>query len=239
MCFQFSDIPVPVPVSAHPQEPDGEPLYDVVSTLGHGTNSNNVRFKIYYTSPGKSAQQKIFKAPSDISLPYLKEKLQSTFNLESFNNCQLSWNDEDGDFISVQSNEDLIIALDSMKYSVVRFNLQSLDPVSEQTASSIDKPKETQDNVLSLKGKEVILSVPHNPISEQFVYSNIPNLVNEEFLSSINRLKEDPTNDMPMQEKESCFIDPVNDQSESSHDAQREDQNIQLSMQGTHQMTDD
>ena len=57
------NISLPVPVSAHPQETDGESLHEVITTLEHGTNSNLVRFKISYTSPGKSTQQKIFKAP--------------------------------------------------------------------------------------------------------------------------------------------------------------------------------
>ena len=136
-----------------------ESLYDVVSTLGGGANSRNVKFKISYMSPDKPLQKKIFEAPSDVSLPYLKEKLQSTFNLETFENCKLSWTDEDGDSISIESNEELIIALHSMKNSVVRFSLESytLDKVGGQSATSNDVLKKDQNNFLSEQDEEILL----------------------------------------------------------------------------------
>ena len=60
--------------------------YEVVTTVG-GSGKANVKFKITFTSADQAVQKKIFQAPSDISWPYLQEKLQSMFSLQRSKTC--------------------------------------------------------------------------------------------------------------------------------------------------------
>ena len=87
--FQFSCLDVPaqpsrMPPAAPPNQ--NEELYEVVTTVG-GSSKADVKFKITFTSADQSVQKKIFQAPSDISWPYLQEKLQSMFSLQRSKTC--------------------------------------------------------------------------------------------------------------------------------------------------------
>ena len=73
-----------MPPAAPPNQ--NEELYEVVTTLG-GSSKANVKFKITFTSADQAVQKKIFQAPSDISWPYLQEKLQSMFSLQRSKTC--------------------------------------------------------------------------------------------------------------------------------------------------------
>ena len=72
------------PPAATPNQ--NEELYEVVTTVG-GSSKANVKFKITFTSADQAVQKKIFQAPSDISWPYLQEKLQSMFSLQRSKTC--------------------------------------------------------------------------------------------------------------------------------------------------------
>ena len=72
------------PPAAPPNQ--NEELYEVVTTVG-GSSKANVKFKITFTSADQAVQKKIFQAPSDISWPYLQEKLQSMFSLQRSKTC--------------------------------------------------------------------------------------------------------------------------------------------------------
>ena len=58
-------------------------------TVGGSSKANNVKFKITFTSADQAVQKKIFQAPSDISWPYLQEKLQSMFSLQRSKTCAI------------------------------------------------------------------------------------------------------------------------------------------------------
>ena len=73
-----------MPPAAPPNQ--NEELYEVVTTVG-GSSKANVKFKITFTSADQAVQKKIFQAPSDISWPYLQEKLQSMFSLQRSKTC--------------------------------------------------------------------------------------------------------------------------------------------------------
>merc|ERR1711956_106685 len=119
------------PPAAPPNQ--NEELYEVVTTVG-GSSKANVKFKITFTSADKAVQKKIFQAPADISWPYLQEKLQSMFSLQSLDNCEISWIDEDGDSINVQSSEDLVHALYAMKDTAfIKFDLLESKPAQNPT----------------------------------------------------------------------------------------------------------
>ena len=74
-----------MPPAAPPNQ--NEELYEVVTTVGGSSKANNVKFKITFTSADQAVQKKIFQAPSDISWPYLQEKLQSMFSLQRSKTC--------------------------------------------------------------------------------------------------------------------------------------------------------
>ena len=63
-------------------------LYEVVSTFGD-SNVTNIKYKISYIGHGNVTQKRIFKAPSDISWPFLKEKLQLTFPSVDLDECMM------------------------------------------------------------------------------------------------------------------------------------------------------
>merc|ERR1712012_1461776 len=58
-----------------------------------------------------------FVVPQDCStsMVYLKEKLKSIFGRQVENGMKITWRDEDGDDVSIESDEELVIALHEMK----------------------------------------------------------------------------------------------------------------------------
>ena len=95
-------------------------------------NSNEqVSFKVALRSedPSKS-QVRRFVVPQDCStsLVYLKEKLRSIFG-STLSNFRLSWRDEDQDDVIIETDEELIIALQEMKGPLYKLDLVNLGKV--------------------------------------------------------------------------------------------------------------
>ena len=83
-----------------------------------------VSFKV---SLNEKSQVRRFEAPQDCSTSYvyLKEKLRSVFGQELLGNSgfNISWQDDEGDIVTVESDEELLIALNELKGPVYKFNL--------------------------------------------------------------------------------------------------------------------
>jgi len=83
-----------------------------------------VSFKV---SLNEKSQVRRFEVPQDCSTSYvyLKEKLRSVFGQELLGNSgfNISWQDHEGDIVTVETDEELLIALNELKGPVYKFNL--------------------------------------------------------------------------------------------------------------------
>ena len=77
--------------------------------------ADNVSFKVYLNDPSlaEGAEVRRFVVDKDVStsLIYIKEKLISVFPVLAERVFSVSWTDEDGDVITIDSDEELILAL--------------------------------------------------------------------------------------------------------------------------------
>merc|ERR1712004_525067 len=66
-----------------------------------------------------------FVVPQDCStsMVYLKEKLRSIFGRQVENGMKITWRDEDGDDVCIESDEELVIALHEMKGPLYKLSL--------------------------------------------------------------------------------------------------------------------
>ena len=83
-----------------------------------------VSFKV---SLNEKSQVRRFEVPQDCSTSYvyLKEKLRSVFGQELLGNSgfNISWQDHEGDIVTVETDEELLIALNELKGPVYKFNI--------------------------------------------------------------------------------------------------------------------
>merc|ERR1712018_1108937 len=78
--------------------------------------TENVSFKVSLLKEnGEKSEVRRFVVPQDCnsSLIYLKEKIRTIFNLGR-SNCKVSWQDEDNDDVSIETDEELLIALQEL-----------------------------------------------------------------------------------------------------------------------------
>merc|ERR1711963_891765 len=97
----------------------------------------NVSFKVSLLENEKSLEKlevRRFVVPQDCStsLVYLKEKIRNIFNLGR-SDCKVFWIDEDNDHVAIETDEELVIALQELngpvyKLQVVKRNLVEIDP---------------------------------------------------------------------------------------------------------------
>merc|ERR1712004_774407 len=77
--------------------------------------ADNVSFKVYLKDPsqGEELEVRRFVVDKEVStsLVYIKEKLVSIFPLLADKIFSVSWTDEDGDSITIDTDEELILAL--------------------------------------------------------------------------------------------------------------------------------
>merc|ERR1719367_2452262 len=68
-----------------------------------------------------------FVVPQDCStsMVYLKEKLRSLFGKQLENGMKITWRDEDGDDVSIESDEELVIALHEMKGPLYKLSVMA------------------------------------------------------------------------------------------------------------------
>ena len=82
-----------------------------------------VSFKV---SLDEKSQVRRFLVPQDCSTSYvyLKEKLRSVFGQEIANSgFDISWQDNEEDIVTVESDEELLIAMNELEGPVYKFNL--------------------------------------------------------------------------------------------------------------------
>merc|ERR1712226_1280932 len=78
--------------------------------------TESVSFKVSLLKEnGEKSEVRRFVVPQDCSssLIYLKEKIRTTFNLGR-SNCKVSWKDEDSDDVTIETDEELLIALQEL-----------------------------------------------------------------------------------------------------------------------------
>merc|ERR1712047_68202 len=79
--------------------------------------ADNVSFKVYLKDPsqGEELEVRRFVVEKEVStsLVYIKEKLVSIFPVLADKIFSVSWTDEDGDSITIDTDEELILALTS------------------------------------------------------------------------------------------------------------------------------
>jgi sequestosome 1 len=98
------------------------------STNNTMSEKNSVSFKVTLVSDDSSRKVEVRRFVVDqsasTSLPFLKEKLVSLFPTELRRaDAKLSWRDEDGDDVTIGSDEELIIALTEMKGPVYKLEV--------------------------------------------------------------------------------------------------------------------
>ena len=91
-----------------------------------------VSFKVTLTEKDQASsksQVRRFEVPQDCSTSYiyLKEKLRSLFGQEIGNSgIKITWKDQDDDIVTIESDEELIIAMHEMKGPIYKFCIESL-----------------------------------------------------------------------------------------------------------------
>merc|ERR1712226_645173 len=78
--------------------------------------TESVSFKVSLLKEnGEKSEVRRFVVPQDCSssLIYLKEKIRTTFNLGR-SNCKVSWKDEDSDDVTIETDEELLIAFQEL-----------------------------------------------------------------------------------------------------------------------------
>merc|ERR1711971_1205774 len=108
------------------------------------TRFNNMEQVSFKVSLNEKSQVRRFEVPQDCSTSYvyLKEKLRSVFGQELLGNSgfNITWQDHEGDIVTVETDEELLIALNELKGPVYKFNLV---PSKAYTTKSND-PKQQE-----------------------------------------------------------------------------------------------
>merc|ERR1712079_346038 len=96
----------------------GVEFYPIVGKMSvpNQNITENVSFKVSLLKEnGEKSEVRRFVVPQDCSssLIYLKEKIRTIFNLGR-SNCKVSWKDEDNDDVTIETDEELLIALQEL-----------------------------------------------------------------------------------------------------------------------------
>merc|ERR1712184_35878 len=96
---------------------DSVEFYPIVGKMSvPNQNTESVSFKVSLLKEnGEKSEVRRFVVPQDCisSLIYLKEKIRTIFNLGR-SNCKVSWKDEDNDDVTIETDEELLIALQEL-----------------------------------------------------------------------------------------------------------------------------
>lgn len=98
----------------------------------------SIKVSLFTDKSGTKTQVRRLMVPQDMSTSflYLKERIRQLFAAEvGVFGLDISWHDQDEDIVTIDSDEELIIALQEMKGPVYRFNVTLRD--------SMDPPKAT------------------------------------------------------------------------------------------------
>merc|ERR1739845_109736 len=113
----------------------------------------NVSFKVSLLSEDSLIKTEVrrFVVPQDCStsLIYLKEKIRTIFNLGR-STCKVSWRDEDGDDVTIESDEELLIALQELNGPVYKLQVVKGSGLLPEVGQSQETSSKTNNN----KGEE-------------------------------------------------------------------------------------
>merc|ERR1712018_799492 len=102
--------------------------------------ADNVSFKVYLKDPsqGEETEVRRFVVDKEVStsLVYIKEKLVSVFPVLAEKLFSVSWTDEDGDAITIDTDEELILALTELAGPVYKLT------ATVRGAKKIEQPQE-------------------------------------------------------------------------------------------------
>merc|ERR1712012_1074733 len=94
--------------------------------------ADNVSFKVYLKDPsqGEETEVRRFVVDKEVStsLVYIKEKLVSIFPVLADKIFSVSWTDEDGDSITIDTDEELILALTELPGPVYKLTATAVHP---------------------------------------------------------------------------------------------------------------
>merc|ERR1712018_330366 len=102
--------------------------------------ADNVSFKVYLKDPsqGEETEVRRFVVDKEVStsLVYIKEKLVSVFPVLAEKLFSVSWTDEDGDAITIDTDEELILALTELAGPVYKLT------ATVRGAKRVEQPQE-------------------------------------------------------------------------------------------------
>merc|ERR1712209_294070 len=102
--------------------------------------ADNVSFKVYLKDPsqGEETEVRRFVVDKEVStsLVYIKEKLVSIFPILADKIFSVSWTDEDGDSITIDTDEELILALTELPGPVYKLT------ATVRAAKKVEEPQE-------------------------------------------------------------------------------------------------
>merc|ERR1711963_1184044 len=102
--------------------------------------ADNVSFKVYLKDPsqGEETEVRRFVVDKEVStsLGYIKEKLVSIFPVLADKIFSISWTDEDGDSITIDTDEELILALTELPGPVYKLT------ATVRAAKKVEEPQE-------------------------------------------------------------------------------------------------
>merc|ERR1711936_914044 len=102
--------------------------------------ADNVSFKVYLKDPsqGEELEVRRFVVDKEVStsLVYIKEKLVSIFPILADKIFSVSWTDEDGDAITIDTDEELILALTELPGPVYKLT------ATVRAAKKVEEPQE-------------------------------------------------------------------------------------------------
>merc|ERR1712088_790386 len=102
--------------------------------------ADNVSFKVYLKDPsqGEETEVRRFVVDKEVStsLVYIKEKLVSIFPVLADKIFSVSWTDEDGDSITIDTDEELILALTELPGPVYKLT------ATVRAAKKVEEPQE-------------------------------------------------------------------------------------------------
>jgi len=113
-----------------------------------------VSFKVTLTEKDQEfskSQVRRFEVPQDCSTSYiyLKEKLRSLFGQELGNSgIKITWKDQDDDIVTIESDEELLIAMHEMKGPIYKFCIEPLKASTENEKERHHKAGELHPGVI-------------------------------------------------------------------------------------------
>merc|ERR1711963_874135 len=124
-------------------------FYPIVGKMSvPNQNTESLSFKVSLLKEnGEKSEVRRFVVPQDCSssLIYLKEKIRTIFNLGR-SNCKVSWKDEDNDDVTIETDEELLIALQELVGPVYKLQVvkTEADFIPDHRAGNTNQENQNQ-----------------------------------------------------------------------------------------------